>query len=114
MQLTCHLLRLAAIPLLAWQGWRVRWSDRLGKAQRIVVVIALGLALGVVGSYLVNLGNTVRVGWYANAPLSQAVYPRGTGLAGWLCLIIWLVLIGLWAVVSVRLLRPSAQERTHD
>jgi len=113
-QLTCHLLRLAAIPLLAWQGWRVRWSDGLGKAQRIVVVIALGLALGVVGSYLVNLGNTVRVGWYAYAPLSQAAYPPRTGLAGWLRLIIWLVLIGLWAVVSVRLLRPSAQERTHD
>lgn len=55
-----------------------------------------------------------RVGWYAYAPLSQAVYPPRTGLAGWLCLIIWLVLIGLWAVVSVRLLRPSAQERTHD
>lgn len=57
----------------------MRWSDRLGKAQRIVVVIALGLALGVVGSYLVNLGNTVRAGWYAYAPLSQAVYPPRTG-----------------------------------
>lgn len=43
----------------------MRLSDRLGKAQRIVVVIAFGLALGAVGSYLVNLGNTLRAGWYA-------------------------------------------------
>jgi heme/copper-type cytochrome/quinol oxidase subunit 1 len=92
----------------------VRLSDGLGKAQRIVVVIAFGMALGAVGSYLVNLGNTVRAGWYAYAPLTQAVYPPRTGLAGWLRLIIWLALIGLWAVVSVRLLRPSPQERTPE
>jgi heme/copper-type cytochrome/quinol oxidase subunit 1 len=92
----------------------MRLTDRLGKAQRIVVVIALGMAFGAVGSYLVNLGNTVRSGWYAYAPLTQAVYPPRTGLAGWLRLIIWLVLIGLWAVVSVRLLQPSPQEHTRD
>jgi heme/copper-type cytochrome/quinol oxidase subunit 1 len=92
----------------------MRLTDRLGNAQRIVVVIALGMAFGTVGSYLVNLGNTVRAGWYAYAPLTQAVYPPRTGLAGWLRLIIWLVLIGLWAVVSVRLLRTSPHERTRD
>ena len=92
----------------------MRLTDRLGKAQRIVVVIALGVAFGAVGSYLVSLGNTVRGGWYAYAPLTQAVYPPRTGLAGWLRLIIWLVLIGLWAVLSVRLLRPSSQAPTHD
>lgn len=43
--------------------------------------------------YLVNLGSTVS-GWYAYAPLSQAVYPPRTGLAGWLRLIIWLALAG--------------------
>ncbi len=89
-------------------------TDRLGNAQRIVVVIALGMAFGAVGSYLVTLGNTVRVGWYAYAPLTQAVYPPRTGLAGWLRLIIWLVLIGLWAVVSVRLLRPSPEAPPRD
>jgi hypothetical protein len=92
----------------------MRLTDRLGKAQRIVVVIALGMAFGAAGSYFVNLGNTVRAGWYAYAPLTQAVYPPRTGLAGWLRLITWLVLIGLWAVVSVRLLRPSPQEPTRD
>ena len=114
MQLACHSLTWLPFRLRTWQGLLVRWSDRLGKAQRIVVVIALGLALGAAGSYLVNLGNTARAGWYAYAPLSQAVYPPRTGLAGWLRLIVWLVLIVLWAVVSVRLLRPSPQERRHD
>lgn len=78
----------------------MRMTDhRLDKAQMIVVVIALGVAFGVVGSYLVSLGITVRGGWYAYAPLTQAVYPPRTGLPGWLRLIIWLVLIGLWAAL---------------
>ena len=48
--------------------------------------------------YLVNLGSTVS-GWYAYAPLSQAVYPPHTGLAGWLRLIIWLALAARGALV---------------
>jgi hypothetical protein len=59
--------------------------------------------------YLVNLGSTVS-GWYAYAPLSQSVYPPHTGLAGWLRLIIWLALAALWALVSIRVLRPSPEE----
>jgi hypothetical protein len=72
------------------------------------------MALGAVGSYLVTLGNTFRAGWYGYAPLTQAVYPPRTGLAGWLRLIIWLALIALWAVMSVWLLRPSPEERPRD
>lgn len=92
----------------------MRVTDRLSQAQRIVVVVALGLAFGVVGNYLVNIGNTVRGGWYAYAPLSQALYPPRAGLAGWLRLIIWLALIGLWALVSVRVLRPSPEGSPRD
>lgn len=92
----------------------MRLTDRLSQPQRIVVVIALGTAFGAAGIYLVNLGNTVKGGWYAYAPLSQAIYPPRTGLAGWLHLIIWLALIGLWALVSVRVLRPSREESSHD
>ena len=39
------------------------WIDRLGTAQRVVIVIALGLALGILASYLTSLGT--RTGWYA-------------------------------------------------
>ncbi len=92
----------------------MRLTDRLSQPQRIVVVIALGMAFGAAGIYLVTLGNTAGGGWYAYAPLSQAVYPTRTGLARWLHLIIWLALIGLWALVSVRVLRLSPKESAHD
>jgi heme/copper-type cytochrome/quinol oxidase subunit 1 len=92
----------------------MRLTDRLSQPQRIVAVIALGMAFGAAGIYLVNLGNAAGGGWYAYAPLSQAVYPPHTGLAGWLRLIIWLALIGLWALVSVRVLRPSREASSHD
>jgi heme/copper-type cytochrome/quinol oxidase subunit 1 len=88
----------------------MRLTDRLSQPQRIVLVIALGVAGGAAGIYLVNLGNTVSGGWYAYAPLSQALYPPHTGLAGWLRLIIWLALVGLWALASIRVLRPSPEE----
>jgi hypothetical protein len=58
-----------------WQSWPVRLTDRLSQPQKIVVVLALGMAFGAAGTYLVGLGNTSAFGWYAYAPLSQAAYP---------------------------------------
>jgi heme/copper-type cytochrome/quinol oxidase subunit 1 len=86
----------------------MRLIDGLAKAQRVVVVVALGLALVVTGTYLVGLGSGIRTGWYAYAPLTAALQAPGTGLAAWLRLIIWLVLIGLWALASIMVLRPPA------
>lgn len=88
----------------------MRLTGRLSQPQRIVVIIALGVACGTAGIYLVSLGSTVSFGWYAYAPLSQAAYPPHTGPAGWLRLIIWLALIGLWALASIWVLRPSPEE----
>lgn len=88
----------------------MRLTDRLSQPQKIVIVIALGMALGAAGIYLTSTGNATGFGWYAYAPLSQPVYPPRTGLAGWLRLIIWLALIGLWALVSIRVLRSSREE----
>jgi hypothetical protein len=88
----------------------VRLTDRLSQPQKIVVVIAFGMALGAAGIYLVNLGT---FGWYAYSPLSQVASPPRTGLTGWLRLIIWLVLICLWALGSIRILRPSPDEPPH-
>ena len=53
----------------------MRWIDRLNMAQRVVLVITLGLALGIVASYLTGLG--VRTGWYADAPVSGQLQPPG-------------------------------------
>jgi hypothetical protein len=81
--------------------------DRLSRAQRIVVVVAIGLALWVVGSYLVNLGSGFHVGWtgspdvFATTPLMP-----GIGLPPLARVIIWLLLIGLWALAAIRALRP--------
>jgi hypothetical protein len=87
----------------------MRLTGRLTQPQKIVVVIALGVACGAAGIYLVSLGSTATFGWYAYAPLSQATYPR-TGLAEWLRLLIWLALTGLWALASIRVLRPSPEK----
>src|SRR5207245_7590543 len=88
----------------------MHWTDRLGMAQRVVVVVALGFALAIAAGYVTSLGT--RSGWYAYAPLSgQAFTPGGTGEPGWVRMIIWLVAIGLWAVVSVRVLRQTADLR---
>jgi heme/copper-type cytochrome/quinol oxidase subunit 1 len=87
------------------------WIDRLGRAQRVVVVVALGLALGIVASYLTSLGT--RTGWYAYAPLSgQSFQPQGIGEPAWLRLIIWLAVVSLWALISLRILRQSSGQAT--
>ena len=83
----------------------MRWIDRLNMAQRVVVVITLGLALGIVASYLTGLG--VRNGWYVYAPLSGSLQAPGNGEPGWLRLIIWLAAISLWALTSLRVLSQS-------
>jgi hypothetical protein len=85
----------------------MRWIDRLTKSQRVVVVIAFGLGLETLGSYVVELGSGLASGWYAYSPLTTSTFPAPTGLHGWLRLIIWLVLIGVWALASIRVLRPS-------
>ena len=91
----------------------MHWIDRLSTAQRVVVVVALGLALGIVARYLAGLGT--RLGWYGYAPLSGQVFqPQGTGEPGWLRLIIWLAAIGLWAFASVRVLRQSPGHATPE
>ncbi len=56
----------------------MRLIDGLSKTQRIVVVVALGLALGVVGTYLVNLGSRIRSGWYAYSPLTATLRAPGS------------------------------------
>jgi heme/copper-type cytochrome/quinol oxidase subunit 1 len=79
--------------------------------QRVIIIISLGLALGAAGSFIVNLGEDG--GWFAYAPLTEATYPPGIGLPSWARLVVWLVLITIWGLASVRLLRsPKRDDRT--
>lgn len=87
----------------------MRVIDRLSKSQRVVVVVALGLALGVIGTYLTG---QIRPGWYGYAPLTATLQAPGNGLPTWLQLIIWLALIGAWALASIRVMRPAANHDT--
>jgi hypothetical protein len=82
----------------------MRAIDRLSRPQRVVVVIALGLVLALVGSYLMSLGGGAN-GWYAYSPLTASAY--APGLPAWLRLISWLALTGVWALASIRVLRPA-------
>jgi hypothetical protein len=83
----------------------MRWIDKLAKAQRVVVVVAVGVAFLAVGSYLPSLGQRgLAFGWTGYAPL---VAPA-VGWPDWLRLIVWLALTCLWALMSIRLLRPSS------
>ena len=98
------------MPTGTCQSWLMRRMDRLNTAQRFVVVVALGLTLGIVASYLTSLRRT---GWYAYAPLSGQVFqPQGIGEPGWVRLIIWLAAISLWALASLRVLRQSPVRAT--
>ena len=84
----------------------MRWSDRLNLAQRVVVIVALGLSLAFVAGYLTSLGT--RAGWYAYSPLTgRAISQPGNGEPGWLRVIIWVAAISLWTVASAAVLRPS-------
>lgn len=78
---------------------------RLNVAQRIVIVVGLGIGLAFFGHWVTNLG-VHRVGWLSYAPLSRTVYalPQG-GLHPWARLLIWLVLTALWLGASLALLR---------
>ena len=86
----------------------MRWSDRLNLAQRIVVIIGLGLALAVAADYLTSL--VTEAGWYAYSPLTRPVISQSaTGEPGWLRMIIWLAAISLWSAASATLLRQSPE-----
>src|SRR5215469_12529364 len=87
-----------------WQGWRVRLTDRLNKAQKIVIVIATGVALAAIGILLANRGSVRPPGHYISALRHgfAALRPRPPR---WLRVIIWLVLDAIWALTSIVVLR---------
>ena len=92
----------------------MRWIDGLSRSQRVVVVIALGLALGTLGSYLVSLGSRFPLDWAAPIFTARGGFAPSGGVPAWLRLIIWLVLIGLWVLASVRVLRPSSDSASSE
>jgi hypothetical protein len=95
--------------------YRLRSVSRLNRAQRIVAVIGLGVALWFVGGYVTTLGNPFGVtGWIAYAPLSNTFGPTGYVLDSPERLLVWLGLVIAWIVGSAFLLRTAARGRTTE
>jgi len=85
----------------------VHWIDKLSKAQRVVIVVALGAAFLSIGSFILSLGqHGVAFGWTGYAPFTTP----SVGRPAWLDLIVWLALTCLWAAASIRVLRPSGED----
>lgn len=84
----------------------MRLIDGLNTAQRVVVVVAAGIALAAVGLFLAGIGSPRFGGHSYVLHVATGFRPPSARLAGWMRLIIWLVLDGIWAVASVVVLRP--------
>jgi len=72
----------------------------LGRGERMVLVVALGVGLDAFCSYFVPL---------ATFPFSSsAILPAGP--PGWFRVVVWLVLVGTWAVCSIVILRTPPSD----
>ena len=82
---------------------------QLNLAQRIILVIGLGIGLTAFGEWVTIQGSRlVAFGWVGYAPLSSAA-PSPGGLNEWVRLLIWLGLTATWTATSIRILRePQA------
>ena len=96
-----------------WQAGRMRLAGRLTFAQRIILVIALGVALGAVGVFVVSLGSKgPDFGWFGYAPLTRSVVATPARLSGWEQLLVWLGLIIVWTAASLWLVKPQPSEES--
>jgi hypothetical protein len=77
-------------------------AGTLNRAQRVVIVIGLAVALYVLGGWVTSLGSHPPSGWVAYGPLStQETFG---GLHPWVRLVVWVALVALWVVSSVAIL----------
>src|SRR5271155_5819684 len=97
-------------PLARWLlvCYRLRPMSRFNRGQRVIAIVAWGIALYFVGQYLTTLGTPFgSFGWVAYAPNSHVYFSSGLWLTPLECLFVWLGLAALWLVGSVLLLRTS-------
>lgn len=79
------------------------------RAQRIVIVIGLGLAFLILGGWLTSLSSHLPYGSVAFSNFSSGNVVEG--IHPWLRSVIWLVLIAIWVGSSFRLLGTGTSAR---
>ncbi len=87
----------------------------LNRSQRVVIVVALGFAIYVLGQWLLEtleFGSRANFGWVAYAPLSNSFNNVGQIriLDPWVVLLFWLLAIAVWLVASLAILRDRTDE----
>ncbi len=78
-------------------------EHRLNRAQRVVVVIALGFALIFLGAWITSIGSHLPYGsvTYTNVGAPHMV----GGFHPWVRTIIWMFLVAVWVSISILLLQ---------
>ncbi len=86
---------------------------RLNAGQRVVVVVAWGIALVVIGDALLSWwegGPQPFTGWVGYAPLTSTfVSPPHRILHPWVVAVYWLLVVVLWAVGSLAVMRTPSR-----
>jgi hypothetical protein len=76
---------------------------RLNRAQRIVTIVALGIALYLLGVWVTSIGLHLP---YGSATFTNVITSNFVGgLYPWVRFTIWMLLIATWVGVSIPLLR---------
>jgi hypothetical protein len=86
----------------------------LNMAQRVVIVVALGVGLVLFGRWIVGYWQGDTFGWVAYAPLSGATNAPRALLHPWVRLVIWLALTVVWAAGSLAVLSTRRVSRRDD
>ncbi len=80
----------------------MKWIDRLALRQRVVLVVAVGMLLSILGGWLTTRSGGG--GWFGYAPNTGATHVR-TSMHPLVAALIRAGLTIVWAAASVRLLR---------
>jgi hypothetical protein len=83
----------------------MRFLDRLNLGQRIVLVIALGVFVYILGFWLSVVNKHLLTGWVAYSPLTNPTTGEPGGLTVGQSVLVWTGLAIVWLILSLVVLR---------
>jgi hypothetical protein len=84
---------------------------RLNHAQRVVIVVAFGLALYALGNWVTTLGT--RLPSQAMEYSSVSAPAAFGGFYPWVRFAIWMLLLAIWAAISIPVLSNRLTDEPH-